>query len=249
EYDFKDIIILLMRINNPDYGMGIRQDNDNMSDGVYESTESSCFKGMEYEEGELTNKGYKEWQKVEIEEYVKLMVAYFEDKSFSMTKDMIRVISEDKQFAYNYRVLTMPILEKIEKCEIERIIKNENGVPLDDLCWDASLRVTVKEKKQEYLNQGRFLSLFDFDKLVEHISRAKSGELQSFCDALGSIYSFSNLGAAYAADSDTLSKLLEYIQNNEYTKINSEKSRTKKIALVRLVRDLQKYNRLMKNNS
>ena len=95
------------------------------------------------------------------------------------------------------------------------------------------------------MNQGKFLSLFEINKLIEHLSVASAKEIHNFCDAVQSIYSFSNLWDVYSADLETVSGVLDYIEKNYGTNINSEKSRTKEIAFNRLKADLRKYRKAL----
>lgn len=245
-YEFREIVCTLMRINNPNFGMNSRSETQDSGDVVYESSEASQFLGMTYAEKEAVSHQYIDWDKIDISEFVTLMVSYFEGKEFSLTNDMIRVLSEDKQFVYNYRILTMPLLDLIEYND--KISKDENGICLSEMPWNESLEISLREKRQEYISQGRFFSLFDYNKLIEHISSASAEELHNFCDAIRSVYSFSNLANVYSSDLDIVNNVIEYIEKNNGSLINQERSRTKEIAMIRLTKDLKRYSNALGYN-
>ena len=54
------------------------------------------------------------------------MVLYFTDGDCTLTSEMIRILTEDKQFAYNYRLLTMRLLDMFEKRELNEVLKDDN---------------------------------------------------------------------------------------------------------------------------
>lgn len=76
----------------------------------------------------------------------------------------------------------------------------------------------------EYRNQGKFLSLFETNKLIKHLSVASAKEIHNFCDAVRSVYSFSNLWDVYSADLETVSGVLDYIEQNYGTTFVYEKN-------------------------
>lgn len=243
--DFKEIVLTLMQINNPNFGMSYGKDMTDTGNTVYDSTEAVKFNGMEYKEAPAVDHEYIDWNKVNISEFVELMVSYFVDGNCVLTSEMIRVLSEDKQFAYNYRYLTMPLLEIAEKRELNEALKDNNGTLISDIPWDDKLEIIFKDKHIEYMNQGKFLSLFDIDKLKEHISVASAEEIYNFCDAVRGVYSFSNLCDVYSADLETINGVMDYIEHNYGKNINSEKSRTKEIAFNRLKAELRKYRKAL----
>ena len=112
--EFKEIVLTLMRINNPNFGMRYGENSGDSGSAVYESTEENQFKGMEHAETKICEHTYTDWDEINIKEFVELMVAYFDDHKFTLTKDMIRVLTEDKQFTYDYRMLTLPLLEMVD---------------------------------------------------------------------------------------------------------------------------------------
>lgn len=244
-YEFKKIVCTLMRINNPNFGMNYGKDIPDTGNSVYDSTEAAIFNGMEYKETTAVEHEYADWNKVDISKFVDLMVSYFADGDCTLTSEMIRVLTEDKQFAYNYRFLTMRLLDMVEERKLNEVMKHNNGTLISDIPWDEELEIIFKDKHVEYMNQGKFLSLFEINKLIEHLSVASAKEIHNFCDAVQSIYSFSNLWDVYSADLEIVSGVLDYIEKNYGTNINSEKSRTKEIAFNRLKADLRKYRKAL----
>lgn len=241
--DFKDIILTLMRINNPNFGMN--PDKISESDNVvYDSIERSQFSGMSVVEQEAGHHQYETWEKYDIIEFVDLMLAYFDDEQFVLTKNMISVLSDDKQLVYNYRQLTMPLIKRIEQKEASMISTGKEGKLLSDMQWDDAFEMFCFENKNEFINQGRFLSLFDYDELTKKFITAKPIEIHYFCNAVKRIYSFSNLSEGYFADCEIVKGISDYITENIDGLLNEDKSRVKEIALRRLKSDMNRYEYL-----
>lgn len=244
-YEFKNIVCTLMQINNPNFGMNYGKDMPDTGNSVYDSTEAAKFNGMEYKETTAVDHEYADWNKIKISEFVDLMVSYFDGGDCTLTSEMIRVLGEDKQFVYNYRFLTMRLLDMVEEQKLKEVLKDDNGTLISDIPWDGELEIIFNDKRVEYMNQGKFLSLFDMNKLIERLSEASAEEIHYFCDAVRRVYSFSNLRDVYSADLETVSGVLDYIEQNYGTNINSEKSRTKEIAFNRFKADFGKYRKAL----
>ena len=193
--DFKDIIITLMQINNTNFGLTPEKSKsfDNTNVTVYDSTNSDQFIDIPLSEPTEEDHIYTDWEKFNISEFVDLMVKYFDDPRFVITKETIRAISDDQYFMYNYRELTMPLIEKIEQAERDKILAGEQGTTLCEMMWDNSFEQFCYDSKDEFANQGRFLSLFEYHKFIERLGKASSEEVHCFCNAVKRVYHFSNL--------------------------------------------------------
>lgn len=246
--DFKEIIITLMRINNPNFGMN-PDENIESNNAIFDSLESRQFVGMSVVDQEAGYHLYAEWEKLDISEFINLMIAYFDDEQFVMTKEMIRVVSEDKQFIYNYRQLTMPLIERIEKIEMDKISSDKEGVMISEMFWDDEFEMFCRNSKTEFINQGRFLSLFNYDKLIERFIVASPIEIHHFCSAVKRVYSFSNLSEGYFADYETVKRLSDYISENIDGLLNEAKTRVKEIALRRLKSDMNRYEHSLRRTN
>lgn len=246
--DFKEIITTLMRINNPNFGMNPDK-NIESSNAIFDSLESRQFVGMSVVDQEAGYHLYAEWEKIDISEFINLMIAYFDDEQFVMTKEMIRVLSEDKQFIYNYRQLTMPLIERIEKKEMDKISADEEGISISEMFWDDEFEMFCHNSKTEFINQGRFLSLFNYDKLTERFIVANPIEIHHFCGAIKKVYSFSNLSEGYFADYETVKRINDYISENIDGLLNEGKSRVKEIALRRLKSDMNIYEHSLRGTN
>ena len=122
---------------------------------------------------------------------------------------------------------TEPLMKKIEEAEVDSIISDEKGIKLSDMSWDEQLEIYCRDNKSNFVNYGKFISLFDYEKIKDKFFTATALEIHYFSSALSSVYS------------------CEYISENK-NKLNREKSRTKEMALVRLQTDLNKYVKLVK---
>ena len=245
--DFKNIIITLMRINNPNFGMNpdmITESNN----AVYDSIESRQFAGMSVIDQKAEYHLYAEWEKYDICEFIDLMIAYFDDEQFVITKEMIRVLSGDKQFIYNYRQLMMPLIERIEKKERDKISADEEGILISDMSWDDEFEKFCLTHKMEFANQGRFLSLLNCDELTKKFIVSSPIEIHYFCNAVRNVYSFSDLSEEYFADYETVKRICDYISENIDGFLNEDKSRVKEIALRRLKSDMNRYERSLRRS-
>lgn len=240
--EFKDIILTLMRINNPNFGL-ITSENQKQKGRLYDSTESGQFVGMSLgKQKEVVRHQYEDWEIYDISEFIDLMVEYLNESENKLTKEMICVLSEDKEFAYEYRCLTMPLIEMIERDELDDAIVDENGTKIFDMQWNEQLEVFCKNNSLEFQKQGKFLSLFEYNKLIEKFKLASPKEISFFCDAVENVYSFSNLVDFYSVDYEIVKAICKYKMES----LNENKSRTKEIALRRLQADMCKYANLLK---
>ena len=249
--DFKDIIITLMQINNTNFGLTPEKSKsfDNTNVTVYDSTNSDQFIDIPLSEPTEEDHIYTDWEKFNISEFVDLMVKYFDDPRFVITKETIRAISDDQYFMYNYRELTMPLIGKIEQAERDKILAGEQGTTLCEMMWDNSFEQFCYDSKDEFANQGRFLSLFEYHKFIERLGKASSEEVHCFCNAVKRVYHFSNLWDIFSADSEIANKIFDYVCENINGDLNKDKSRTKEIALRRFKFDISQYKRVLRTRN
>lgn len=242
--EFKNIILTLMDINNPKFGMYCEEDKQ-LGDILYDPTEGTQFEDMKLEYSEETSicNTYSSWEKVDINEFVQSMVSYFDDTGYIVTKDMINIMSRDKQFAYNYRVLMMPLIKVIEKYELEEQSKVNNDMYISDIAWDDSFKKLLEEKKEKYIAQGRFLYFFNYEKLSNRILTANQYEMHNFCDAIESVYKYSKIAEVYAYDREIVNKISILIDENFEKLVSQRKSRTNEIALRRLREMFREYRK------
>lgn len=246
--EFKDIIITLMKINNVNFGIGTTSGARD-DDVVFDSSEGMRFENYSEPEKDIIEHKFREWSQIDIKEFVDLMMNYFDDKELEITTNMIRVLSDDKNFAYEYRKLTMPILKRIEEIELARIMTSESEVVVSGDSWDEEFLLWCEEHKNEYMNKRRFITLLNISAMKEKLVVANAKEIHYLCDALKTVYSFSNLYDVFIADYETICDFKKYIDENEETIINAAKSRAKEIALVKLKHDLEQYKyHLVKEN-
>lgn len=243
-YEFKDIIVSLMRINNAQFGMSVKlQEYGNDSNAVYEPTEDMELEAIKADsKAEIVFKdAYNPWNSIDIKSYVDLMLKYFEDSHFEIDRQTLRMLSDDKVFAQEYKYYIKPLLSKIDEKEVKNLKKTDDGQDVF-LKWDDALLEFCRNHKNDYMERRSFLSLYDdIDKKIE---TANSKELFSFGDAVNVVYSFSNLRDVFREDFSTVSKiylLLKEDRESGRQLTNKTKSRTKEIALRRLEIDFHKY--------
>lgn len=184
--------------------------------------------------------GYDNWETVEISEYVDLMYEYFNDKD-EITKEMLRVISENRQFVVEYKIYLKKIIEEIERREIDKIKEAEGGKgTIADMQWDSDFVLYCQNKKKQFMDKGRFLSLFDYVVIEDKLRNSTTLQISNLCDALRTVYSFSNLRDVFGADYTVVHQMKLLVEKGEG--LNNQKERTLAIALIRLLSDLKEYD-------
>lgn len=165
------------------------------------------------------------------------MVQCFDDPEFNLTKDMLRVLTEDKQFAYSYTQLVIPLIEQIEKKELHDMQEN----PIISMPWDNNFENYCYDKRSDFIKLGRFLSLFDYHDLTKRLVYADAKEIHYFFRSLEEVYYFVNLDSIYSQDYEIVRNLRNYVSSNIDTVLNKKRSRTKAIWLKQLEINLEKY--------
>lgn len=238
-YEFKDIICTLININNPSFGMNYERNTQQGGKTLYNPMEVAQFEGIELEQIEENSicNIYSNWDNVDINEFVQSMVLYFDNTSYRVTKDMINILSSDKQFIYKYRVYMKPLIDAAEKYELEentKVYTEYNGPYISDLPWDDSFKEKLMNRKEKYIDQGRFLYFFNYKKLIKRILDASPCEIHNFCDTIEGVYKNSNPGETYPDDLNMVNEVGKFIDDNFKRIVDKRKSRTMEIALNRL---------------
>lgn len=240
--DFKDIITILQCIDNPNYGL--KRDKKNRKTSIlYDTTDSSQFIGMNLDNQKTEQHINFKWEKIDITSYVELMVKYLDDPKFNLTKNMLRVLTEDKQFAYNYRQLIMPLIEKVEKKELHDALQGIQDDSILNMKWDNDFEEYCCDNRSEFHRLGRFLSLFDFEELTKKLANADAEEVYYFRNSVENVYCLSNFIDIhpFSLDYEIVKLLRDYISSNIDNLLNKNKSRTKAIWLKQLEYNLKKY--------
>lgn len=224
--EFKGIILTLMRINNPNFGLNS-------------------------DESQINNKSfynYKDWKTIDISEFVNLMVKYLDDKQFVLTKEMIYITSSDNKFVCDYIKLIMPLIKKIEEKELRTISTDKDGNLVSEIPWDSEFEEYCHSNSACFMTKGRFLSMFDYNKLIKRLIEASPKEVYNLYNGLREIYSFSSFSDIYFADYEIIKSINNYFSKDSDS-LNENKSRNKAIVLNTLYDDLKRYeNELNRKN-
>ena len=243
--EFKEIVHVLMCINNPNFGLNPNKKDSHTNGRIYDSSEMlPTDEPTEEKEISININGYEKWDPINIAEYVDTMMNYF-DGEHELTKEMFRIISEDKNYVLRYQQLISPIIDRLNQDALDDIKGESTGTPLSDMHWNEEFYNYCIDHKNDYMNNGRFMSLLEYDKVVESLKGALPEEIDTLCNTLHRVYSFSNLGDVYSADYEIVHNLGEKIKKNK-AELNKEKSRTKEIMLCRLLADLKNYDAALK---
>ena len=240
--EFKDIICMLIRIKNPNFGMIIGKKSSDDSTRIYDATDDST-RIPELSQSENVENVYKEWDKISIEDYVELMIKYFDEDDVEITREMLRMLTTDARFAKEYRHYVQPILDKIKDREVRKLKMYEEGINLLNKNGNSLIEI-FKAHKNQYMSMGQFLTLFGFDAINEVLLVGDAGEVFNLAEAINVVYSFGNLRDFFASDYEIVNKLwtsLKADREKGRIEYNKEKSRTKEIALRRVEADFMKY--------
>ena len=246
--EFKDIICTLIRINNPNFGMSFEQKDSDDSNRVYDAIDDS-LQIPEISETETVENAYNAWDEIRIEDYINLMIKYFDGDDVEITKEMLRMLTTDAKFAKEYRQYIQPIIARIEEREIQKLKTSDEGIDLLKE-HNSDLFEEFRARKDKYLARGQFLTLYGYDTVSEIIANGDPKTVFNLADAINVVYSFGNLRDFFANDYEIVNKIwssLKAAREGKRETYNKEKSRTKEIALRRIEADFLKYRNSLKD--
>lgn len=256
--DFKDIVYTLMCINNFDFGMKIDKDTECSNDYIYDATDENTFSANDNadspsnKDGEIlteTKTEYNKWNEVNINEYVGLMLRYTDDEELLLTSDMLRLLSENYDFAKRYRAYIQPLLDWINKKELAKLEKTDEGYGALDIDGDELYKF-FRDRRDSYLTRKRFLSLYSYGDIKKYICNSSVKGLLNFADAISAVYNFVNLRDFFSEDYNTVNMIWTELKNDRESGrqiYNKEKSRTREIALRRLESCFKKYRNQLRD--
>ena len=246
--EFKDIICMLMRINNPNFGMGLERKDSDLSERIFDAIDEP-LRVPDATIVDSSDSVYDGWNKEEIQDYVSIMLTYFNEDGFEINKEMLRILSSDPGFVKEYRDYIQPLLDKIEEKELNSLKASETGSDIFETP-DANFYEFFRERRDSYITKGQFFSLYGFEKFNNVILKGTPKDIFNLADAIHVVYNFGNLSDFLAADYAIVDKIWNSLKKDreEGRKIyNSENSRTREIALRRIERDLHEYKCALRN--
>ena len=246
--EFKDIICMLMRINNPSFGMSLERKDIDQSERIFDAIDEP-LRVPDVAIAETSDSVYDGWNKEEIQDYVSIMLTYFEKDGFEINKDMLRMLSSDPGFVKEYRGYIQPLIDIIEEKEISGLKASEAGTDIFETP-DADFYEFFRERRDSYITKGQFFALYGFEKFNNVIRKGTPREIFNLADAIHAVYNFGNLRDFLSSDYAVVDKLWNSLKKDreEGRKIyNLENSRTKEIALRRIEGDLYEYRSALRN--
>ena len=252
--DYKEIILLLMGINNPEFGMHPTKERTRNESGFLLEPAAIDFNERAQEwaishDEKVEDAGscrtqdkvpYSGYEHIDIKKYVEIMTR--QEASKDLTRQMLNIFTDDISLAKSYRGLIEPLLAIVDGKEKSALKSSE--LETEDIFnnWDEELYNFCNKNKNEYMMKGQFLSLYDKETILRKLKNADAEEITYLRDTLNDIYSFSNLNDAYSKDYSSIDYIYKSImrdRENNRKKYNSGNSRTKEIALRMLETDLQ----------
>lgn len=251
--EFKDIIYTLMCINNENFGLSIKEPNKQSSAGcIYDAVEEIVISDDEdtssSENGD-ENPGYVEWEQVDINEYVKLMLGYLDNGEVTITPDMLRLFSDDLVFVKKYKGYIQPLLDWINTKELAKLQKSESCNDILGLESDR-LYAFFSEHRDIYYSKRKFLSLYGYEKIEDMITKSIVKKLMIFADTIRLVYNTANLRDFFSEDYNTIYRIwvdLKTDRENGRELFNPNRERTREIALRRLEKDFSDYEEKLRD--
>jgi hypothetical protein len=128
--------------------------------------------------------------------------------------------------------------EAINRIKISNLICGLNGC-LESVDWGDKIENFVQKHREDFLNQNRFLSLFESVLAISnHVKESNSKQIRSLHHAIENVYSFSNLRDFFIPDQIFVSELLSELKQLEF----GDNLNTKKVALKYLIIKLEWIN-------
>ena len=253
-YEFKTIIQTLMSINNPDYGMGLKKQEEMSGEYFYDSTDDSTVLTSDYNRKtqsveKSSEINYARWNQEEINEYVCLMMRYTEEPEFNITYEMLRVLSENLSYIQEYKGYIKPLLDWIHDKELTDLRQSNNVLDAFEIEGDE-LYSFFHERIDTYLTKRHFLSLYGAEKIERKIKESDNRYLWTLADAIHAVYNFGNLRDFFSEDYSTVNQVWSDLRNDregDRTGFNPRKERTREMALRRLEQDLESYRNLLRD--
>ena len=247
-YEFKEIILTLMKINDSECGMGLRRADGKSEIYIYDSADNTTFsEGDSREENkkedDSSNVNYDLWDQEDIDEYVNLMMKYTEDEDFSISDDMLRVISEDRSSVEEYKRHVKLLLEWIRNKELSDLKRTDGGEDVFEI-KGSELQNFFQSHRDAYITKRKFLSLYGYDRIERKIRESETEYLWEMSDAIRKVYKCGVLGEFLSEDYDTVNRIWQDLANDRETdrsRFNPHRERTREMALRRLETDFELY--------
>lgn len=185
--------------------------------------------------GEDDNSILDPWDEIDIPPYVELMISNLDQES-DANKDSLRLLNDDSVIADKYNEYVQPLYDAVTEKELNELkISKENEEVL--LLDGDNLIKLFKERRDQFLGENRFLSLYGYERIEKRICEKSTEEIYMLLEAINKVYNFGNLRDFFADDYDTVYKIWSDLSDdriNGRTTFNEQRSRTREIALITL---------------
>ena len=259
--EFKDIVQILICINNEDYGMFLNDYSleNNSTNNYYDPTDDDISILDDAERSDLDSNSsdsiddeeltYIKWETVNITEYIELMLKYTEEENFVLTKDMLSFYTENLIYARKYKTYIYPLIEWVNKNELSKLMNTEEGDIFDTDIRD--LEGLLRKRRDSYLQKECFLSLYGHERIEQKINNSSADEIMDMANAFQVVYN-GGFNSFLSADYETINKIWYDLKNDREkgrNLFNPQKSRTREIALRRLEKDFDNYRKQLRKQS
>lgn len=207
--DFRYIICLLMDINNPNYGI-----NQSLNPSDYY----------------INN--FQQWDKINISDYVDLMLLYFDDENYEISKESLLILFSDPELEEQYNAYIQPLVDKINEMKFNTLFVSESNT---NIIKDVLKKLS--DDYETYKNKNAFISIYGFITFHELIRKSSPSEINQLILLIDKVYSHITISNAKEFELNDLNEIRNSLRKDRRSGrqiYNSTKSRTKEIALVSL---------------
>lgn len=213
--EYKSIIVMLLQVS------------DSMSG----------FAGIDNRDA-LSNKFSDRCKELAINDYIDCLVEAFEKTDREFDIEQLDIITSDEAFRKQYDEVIAP-LRKAEEKKHGDMAKHDVGDDLLKQSWNDQYRSYCIDKRNDFIQSGRFLGFYVYEDLIKRIKEANTNEIYDFRDAVSTIYR--SVGMGYlSGDHAIIEKLCDDLSDSNNMLEIANDSRTKTMALVSLLNVLKR---------
>lgn len=249
-YEYKDIVHILMCIDNIEFGMHPQRVTTSNNGPIYDSAARDFPENMTIKPSTAglseTESEFKTELKVtvRISEYVEEMVNDLKTRKKEICRDELGINSHNYEYAREIRQHMMPLIKFVEEQEQSHRQRDENIKDQLFSKWDDTLVDYCRQKKFSFLDNHCFLTLTQAKTIMSVLIDSKANDIRYLREAIENVYYFGNMGDFFSGDKEAINMIMKELKEdakNEYKKYNKNHSRTKLIGLIGLEYDFEKY--------
>lgn len=143
------------------------------------------------------------------EEYIHLMELYIRNHNLKENQEQyFETFFTDDNQSQMYDTYVSPLIAATQEMENKEYNdKKENVFALEN--WAENFYAMCKEHSDDFLRSHQFLSSFKIESIKNALHSANNHDIRTFSLAICSVYDFGNINEFYQSDKDSLSQIIE----------------------------------------